>query len=339
MSSSGVADHLNTLVTGGMGFIGSNFIRRTLKGGSTTINLDNLSYGSNKRSLSDISSKRYRFVEGSIIDARLMSRLLKEVDCVVNFAAETHVDRSISDGRPFMKNNAEGVLTILEAMRRSSRSIRLLQVSTDEVYGSIGKGSFTEEDRLSPSSPYSASKASADMLCMAFRRTYGIDVVVSRCTNNFGPCQFPEKLIPKTIIRSMLGLKVPLYGTGKEVRDWMYVEDHCDALSRVLQDGKPGEVYNISSGNELENSKVVSAVLELLGRPSSLVEHVEDRPGHDLRYSLDSSKIRNRLGWKPKRAFREALEKTVEWYVKNEDWWRPLADKRVLHPTPWKLKW
>lgn len=330
---------LNILVTGGMGFIGSNFVKYIGRSNSVIINLDNLSYGSNKRNLPEVSSERYRFIEGSVTDVRLMNKVLEEVDCIINFAAQTHVDRSISNGRPFMKSNAEGVLTILEAMRQSSKDLRLLQVSTDEVYGDIAKGSFKEKDRLSPSSPYAASKASADMLCMAFRRTYGIDVVVSRCTNNFGPLQFPEKLIPKTIIRAKLGLKVPLYGTGKNIRDWIYVEDHCEAIDRVLRDGRAGEVYNISSGNELENTEVVSAVLELMGKPKSLIEHVEDRPGHDLRYSLDSSRIRDKLGWKPKYTFREALTKTVEWYMRNEDWWRPLADERVLHPTSWKLRW
>lgn len=330
---------MNILVTGGMGFIGSNFVKYILKSDSMIINLDNLSYGSNKGNLSDVSRKRYRFVEGSVTDVRLMNKVLKEVDCIVNFAAQTHVDRSISNGRPFMKSNVEGVLTILEAMRQSYNDIRLLQVSTDEVYGDIVKDSFREKDCLSPSSPYAASKASADMLCMAFRRTYGINVVVSRCTNNFGPFQFPEKLIPKTIIRTKLGLKVPLYGTGKNIRDWIYVEDHCEAIDKILRDGRAGEVYNISSGNELENTEVVSAVLELMGKPKSLIEYVEDRPGHDLRYSLDSSKIRDELGWKPKHPFREALTKTVKWYRKNEDWWKSLADERVLHPNPWKLRW
>jgi len=329
---------LNILVTGGMGFIGSNFIKR-MHNKSTIVNLDNLSYGSSKRSLQGISAKRYRFVKGSITDSRLVTRLLPEVDYVVNFAAETHVDRSISNARQFIKSNVEGLLSILEAMRHSSRRIRLVQVSTDEVYGSRDDGSFTEKDRLSPSSPYAASKASADMLCMAFHRTYSIDVVVSRCTNNFGPCQFPEKLIPKAAIRASLGLKVPLYGAGKNIRDWMYVEDHCEAIDKLLRYGRSGEVYNISSGNEFENTEVVSTVVELLGKPSSLIEQVEDRPGHDLRYSLDCSKIRDELGWKPKHPFREALAKTVKWYITNRDWWKPLADERVLDPTPWKLRW
>jgi dTDP-glucose 4,6-dehydratase len=326
-------------VTGGAGFIGSNFIERLLGTDSTIINLDNLSYGSGKKDPFNAPGERYRFTRGDITDSRMVAKLLEEVDFVVNFAAQTHVDRSIADGLPFVKSNTEGVLTILEAMRRSSKPVRLLQVSTDEVYGSTENGSFTENDSLSPSSPYAASKASADMLCMAYHRTYGIDVLVSRCTNNFGPRQFPEKLMPKAIVRAKLGLKVPLYGTGKNIRDWLYVEDHCEAIDRLLRDGKAGEVYNISSGNELENSEVITAVLELMGEPKSLIEYVEDRPGHDMRYSLDSSKMRDELGWKPKHAFREALEKTVKWYVQNEDWWRPLADQRVLHPTPWKLKW
>jgi dTDP-glucose 4,6-dehydratase len=329
-------------VTGGCGFIGSNFIRYMLHNYNNidVVNVDSLSYGSNLNNLKDLQDdRRYRFVKGSINDFKLMSDIVKEVDAIVNFAAESHVDRSIAEPQSFFKSNAEGVLVILEAVRRCGGNVRMLQVSTDEVYGDILAGSFMEEDRLKPSSPYAASKACADLLCLAYHRTYGLNVSITRCTNNFGPFQFPEKLIPKTIIRAMLDLKVPVYGTGGNVRDWIYVLDHCEALDVVLKKGGAGEVYNIAGGNELTNIQVVEKVLELLGKPRSLIEFVEDRPGHDIRYSLDSSKISKELDWRPKHTFEQALEKTVEWYLENEWWWKPLADERTLHPTPWKLKW
>lgn len=330
------------LVTGGLGFIGCNFIRLILRKYPhvSIVNLDKLTVGSNLNSLKDVAkSKRYTLVRGDIADERLTLKLVRGVDAIVNFAAESHVDRSISNPRNFVETNVLGVLSILEALRNAKNDVRLIHVGTDEEYGDISECSFREEDRLAPSSPYAASKAAASVLIHAYRRTYGLDAIVTRCTNNFGPYQFPEKLIPKTIVRAKLGLRVPLYGKGNNVRDWIHVEDHCEAIDVALRDGRAGEVYNISSGNELANFEVVSAVLELLGKPRSLIEYVEDRPGHDVRYSLDSSKITNQLGWKPKHTFRQALVKTVEWYVKNEDWWRPLADERVLHAAPWKLKW
>lgn len=333
---------MRLLVTGGLGFIGSNFTRYILDSyhDVKVVNVDKLSYGSNPANLRDYEGdKRYTFVKGDIADKGFIAKLVKEVDAVVNFAAETHVDRSIANPWPFLRSNVEGVLAILEAIRHDARDVRFIHVSTDEVYGDILEGSFTEEDRLKPSSPYAATKASADLLCLAYYRTYGLDVVITRCTNNFGPYQFPEKLIPKTIIRAHLGLKIPVYGTGKNVRDWIYVLDHCEALDLVLRKGHPGRVYNISSGNELANLDVVKTVLEVMGKTEDLIEFVEDRPGHDVRYSLDSSRIGRELGWTPTHRFKEALRETVEWYLSNEWWWRPLADERVLHPTPWKLRW
>jgi len=333
---------MKILVTGGLGFIGSNFIRYMLDNYSDIkiINVDNMSYGSNPMNLKDYEEdRRYGFVKGDICDKDLMEKLMANVDAVVNFAAQTHVDRSISDPVPFFKSNVEGVFTMLEILRKmKSRSIRFIQISTDEVYGDITKGSFKEEDRLKPSSPYSSTKASADMLCLSYHRTYDLDIIITRCTNNFGQYQFPEKLIPKTIIRAMMDLKIPIYGSGMNVRDWIYVYDHCEAVDIVMRRGKSGEIYNISSGNELTNIEVVRRVLELMGKPLSLIEHVEDRPGHDLRYSLDSTKIRS-LGWRPRHDFDGALRSTIEWYIENEWWWRPLADDRILHPTPWKLRW
>lgn len=333
---------MRVMVTGGLGFIGSNFVRDMLSNhrDAWVINVDNMSYGSNPANLKDVEGdKRYRFVKGDIANKRLMGKLVREVDFIVNFAAETHVDRSIADPWPFLKSNVEGVLTILEAVRLCNKAARFIQVGTDETYGDILKGSFREGDRLNPSSPYAASKAAADMLCSAYHRTYGLDIVVTRCTNNFGPYQFPEKLIPKTIIRASMNLKIPIYGSGRNVRDWIYVHDHCEALNLILEKGRPGEIYNISSGNEFENLEVAKRILEVMRKDVNLIEFVEDRPGHDVRYSLNSNKLRRELNWKPRHSFDEALRETVQWYVENEEWWKPIATEQTLHPTPWKLKW
>jgi len=333
---------MKVLVTGGLGFIGSNFIRYILDKYSDVevINVDALKYGSNPANLRDIESdERYSFVKGDISDYELMADLVRDVDVVVNFAAESHVDRSISNPYSFLQSNVIGVFTILEAIRKNNPEAKLVQISTDEVYGDVMEGSFKEEDRLKPSSPYSASKAAADMFVLAYVRTYGLYAMITRCTNNYGPYQFPEKLIPKTIIRATMNLKVPVYGTGKNVRDWIYVLDHCEAIDLVMREGEKGEIYNISSGEEKTNLEVVTEILKIMGKDENLIEFVEDRPGHDLRYSLDSSKIREELCWKPKYSFKEGIRKTVEWYLQNEWWWKPLADEKVLHPTPWKLEW
>ena len=333
---------MKVLVTGGLGFIGSNFIRYLLDNylDVKVINVDNLSYGSNIANLKDLEDDhRYKFVKGDIRDFTLISKLVKDVNAIINMAASTHVDRSISNPRSFLESNTIGTFNILEAIRLYNPSARLVQVSTDEVYSDILEGSYKEEDRLKPSSPYSASKASADMFCLAYHRTYNLDVIISRCTNNFGPFQFPEKLIPKTIIRASMNMKIPVYGSGKNVRDWIYVLDHCRALDIIMNKGKPGEIYNVSSGNEIENVQLVKKILDIMGKDYSLIEFVEDRPGHDIRYSLDSSKIRRELGWKPIYKFDDALEYTVKWYLKNKWWWRPLVNEKVLHPTPWKLRW
>lgn len=333
---------MKVLVTGGLGFIGSNFVRYILKNYSDieVINVDAMKYGANPNNLRDVESdERYSFVKGDIADYELMFKLVKDVDVVVNFAAETHVDRSISNPESFLQSNVVGVFTILEALRKNNLDAKLVHISTDEVYGDIIKGSFKEDDRLKPSSPYSASKAAADMFVLAYVRTYGLHAMITRCTNNYGPYQFPEKLIPKTIIRASMNLKIPIYGTGKNVRDWIYVLDHCEAVDLVMREGERGEIYNISSGEEKTNLEVVKTILNIMGKDESLIEFVEDRPGHDLRYSLDSSKIREELGWKPKHSFEEGIRETVKWYLENEWWWKPLADERTLHPTPWKLKW
>ena len=329
---------MKILITGGLGFIGSNFVRYLVEevgmdAAEITV-VDALKHGSNENNLKDLD---YKLVKGDICDYELMAELVKGVDAIVNFAAETHVDRSISNPYAFIESNVIGTYTILEVTRKVNPEARLVHISTDEVYGDIDEGSFKEEDRLRPSSPYSASKASADMFVLAYVRTYGLNAVITRCTNNYGAYQFPEKLIPKAIIRAELNMKIPIYGTGKNVRDWIYVKDHCEAINFVLEKGERGGIYNISSGEEKTNLEVVSEILRIMNKPD-LVEFVEDRPGHDIRYSLDSSKIR-KSGWKPKYSFSDGLKETVECYLENERWWKPLADEKILHPTPWKLRW
>lgn len=333
---------MNLLVTGGMGFIGSNFIRTMLTNHDDVniINVDKLSQGSNLANLQDIKqSSRYRFVKGDINDSDLIRRLMEGVDAVVNFAAETHVDRSIANPAIFLRSNLQGTFTLLENARKNKLK-RFIHISTDEVYGSAaGKSSFRETDPLEPSSPYAASKAAADLLVQAYHKTYGLNAVVLRCTNNFGPRQFPEKFIPKTVISAHKGRRIPIYSNGLQVRDWIYVLDFCSAIDLAMERAEPGAIYNVSAGNELPNIQVAKMILEVVGRPSGLLQFVEDRPGHDFRYSLDSTKIRNELAWKPRYAFPDALKETVHWYLNNEDWWRPLVNEKVLSPTPWKESW
>jgi len=329
-------------VTGGCGFIASNLIRYMLEQNRDIkiTNVDSLSIGANPSNLKEIKREpRYRFVKGDIANPSLVNRLVKNVDAIINVAAETHVDRSIANPKPFLRSNTIGTFTILESVRKINPKVKVVHVSTDEIYGDIPEGSFNEDSRLKPSNPYAAAKAAADLFALAYHRTYGLDVSITRCTNNFGPYQSPEKLIPKTIIRARRGLSVPIYGKGEQVRDWIYVLDHCEALTAVLDRGKAGEIYNVSAGKMVSSIDVVTSILELLGKPRDLVQFVEDRPGHDVRYSLDSSKIRSRLGWKPRYSFAEALKGTVKWYLENESWWKPQASEKMLHPTPWKLKW
>jgi dTDP-glucose 4,6-dehydratase len=330
---------MKLLVTGGLGFIGSNFIIQSLSNHPDydIINLDKMGIGSNPDNLKQLENK-YCFIKGDILDFKLVQEAVKDVDMVVNFAAETHVDRSIADPNPFMQSNIIGTFNLLEAERKLNKPLRHIQISTDETYGDIAQGSFKEEDRLKPSNPYSATKSAADMLCQAYHRTYGLDIIITRCTNNFGPYQFPEKLIPKTIIRAQKNLPIPVYGTGENIREWIYVKDHCEALDLTLRKGRTGETYNISSGNEFSVITIAKKILDILDKPEELITFVEDRPGHDVRYSLDSSKIRGELGWKPRHGFEEALRKTVEWYLENDWWWRPIVNEEILHPTPWKLR-
>ncbi len=322
------------LVTGGAGFIGSNFINYLHNNYEDyIINLDKLSYGSNLDNV-NINS-RYKFIKKSIGDD--ITEIIDNTDYIVNFAAESHVDRSIANPESFVSENINGVLNLLECVRKSKNDPVLINIGTDEEYGDIVNGSFTEQDMLKPSSPYSASKAASSLLALSYFRTYGIKTMVTRTSNNFGKYQFPEKLIPKTIIRNLLNLDIPLYGNGKNIRDWIYTEDNVRAILTVLFKGKYGEIYNISSNNELENIYIVEKIFELMGKKGK-IKYVSDRPGHDVRYSIRSDKLKN-LGWKPEYGFSDALKLTVEWYVNNEKWWRPLIGNNTLSEEPWKLKW
>ena len=331
---------MKILVTGGLGFIGSNFCKHVLKKHPDfdLINVDKMGLGANPANLHDIDkNKRYNFVKGDICNPQFMHKIITDVDVLVNIAAETHVDRSIADPYMFLLNNTMGTFTVLEAVRKHDKRIRLVHVSTDEVYGQALKGSFAENDPLDPSNPYSASKAAADMFALAYHKTYDLNVSITRCTNNFGPYQLPEKFIPKTIIRALRDLPVPIYGSGTNIRDWIYVQDHCEAIDAVMREGKAGEVYNVSGGNEFPNIEIAKKILALLDKPETLITFVEDRPGHDVRYSLDSTKTRSTLNWQPKFSFKKSLESTVRWYVENKPWWTPLATEALLHPTPWKI--
>jgi dTDP-glucose 4,6-dehydratase len=315
---------MKVLVTGGAGFIGSNFIRHLLltHNDVEVINFDKLTYSGNLENLADLAeAPRYRFVRGDIADAAGLAEVMAGgQDTVVNFAAETHVDRSIENAAPFLQSNVIGTLTLLEAVRKSGVKL-FVQISTDEVYGSAGPtDSFTETQILDPRSPYSASKAAADHVVNAYIHTYGIRAITLRCTNNYGPYQFPEKLIPLMIANALEGKALPVYGDGMQERDWLYVEDYCRAIACVLRSGKPGEIYNVSSGTPTPNLVVIKTILKMLGKPESLIQFVKDRPGHDRRYSLDSSKLRRELNWKSEVGFEEGIRRTVDWYRKNEVW-------------------
>lgn len=327
---------MKLLVTGGLGFIGSNFIVRVLKNYEdySVVNIDAELDGSNHENLTEIKKyKNYQFVKGNIIDHDLMNRLVSNCDVVINFAAESHVDRSIIDPLPFVESNFFGVFRILQNIKKYKK--RFIQISTDEVFGSLDHGSATEESRLNPSSPYSATKASAELLINSFFVSYNCDCMITRCTNNYGPNQYPEKLIPKTIVLAHQNKKIPLYGVGNSVRDWIFVEDHCDAIMRVLQNGKSGKSYNISASNELDNITIVKKILDKMNKPESLIEFVEQRPGEDHRYSLNSSKIRNELGWSVKTGFDYGLEKTINWYLDNKKWWNNVPSTALAQPV-WK---
>jgi len=318
---------MTILVTGGCGFIGSNFVRHMLAAHPeyTVVNLDKLTYAGNLENLEESEGNpRYRFVKGDICDRSLVRSVVRDggISVIVNFAAESHVDRSITGPDIFVETNIAGTNVLLDVARECAVE-KFVQVSTDEVYGSLGHdGAFTEATPLHPNSPYAASKASADLLCLAYHHTFGLPVIITRCSNNYGPYQFPEKLIPLIIARALENKNIPVYGDGQNVRDWLYVLDHCMAIDRALHQGKIGEVYNIGGNNEWKNIDIVTRILEKLEKPRSLISFVKDRPGHDRRYAIDASKISRELGWKPATAFDDGIAKTVEWYLHHESWWR-----------------
>jgi len=314
------------LVTGGLGFIGSNFILFTIKNDSKIriTNVDACLTGSNPKNLNELkNSKNYRFVKANINNQKIINELVSKNDIIVNFAAESHVDRSISNPKPFIDSNINGTYVILEAIRKYDK--KLVQISTDEVYGSLEKNSADENFPLNPSSPYSSSKASADLLVKSYYITYGCNVKITRCTNNYGPRQFPEKLIPKVIINAMNDKSIPIYGNGKNIRDWLYVLDHCRAIQKVITKGKSGEIYNIAGKNEIDNNTIIKMILKSMNKPFSLMKYVKDRPGHDFRYSLDSTKIEKKLKWKPKFDFENGINETILWYINNKSWWKMLV--------------
>lgn len=316
------------LITGGAGFIGSNFVHLMLKKHpeyKITV-LDNLSYAGRKENLQDVLDK-ITFIKGDIRNKEDVEKAMNGCDEVVHFAALTHVDRSILEAGEFIQTDVYGTFNLLEAAKKFGIK-KFLYVSTDEVYGSINDGSFKETDNLNPRNPYSASKAAADLLCQSYFETYGLPILITRSSNNYGPFQHPEKFSPKTIIYTLLGKKIPVYGKGENIRDWLYVEDNCEAIDVVLQKGKIGEIYNIAGKQELQNIVIVKTILKLLNKDEGLIEFVKDRPGHDLRYSLDISKI-EKLGWKPKVKFEEGIKKTVLWYKENKNWWKPIIKTQI----------
>jgi len=327
---------MKLLVTGGLGFIGSNFILKILneKQKNSVVNVDAELFGSNHQNLESVKNhENYRFVKGNITNRHLMEDLISECDAVVNFAAESFVDRSIADANPFLVSNIRGTFTILDIIKEQKK--RLVQISTDEVFGSLESTTAKENSRFNPSNPYAATKAAAELLVNSYIVTYDCDCVITRCTNNYGSRQFPEKLIPKTLILASQNKKVPIYGEGKNIRDWIFVDDHCEAVYNVLLRGKSGESYNISANNEVDNLTIVKKILGILDKPQDLIKSVEDRPGHDFRYSLDSSKVRSELNWSENTNFDDGLKKTVDWYLSNPKWWQNISQD-ILKSTPWK---
>ena len=326
---------MRLLVTGGLGFIGSNFILKLLENENIEItNVDAELYGSDHRNLSELkTSSKYNFVKGNISNKKFMEEQISKCDAVVNFAAESHVDRSINDANPFLVSNIRGAFTILDIITKQKK--RMVQISTDEVFGSLIQGTADEQSKFNPSSPYAATKAAAELLINSFSTTFDSDVIITRCTNNFGPRQFIEKLIPKIIILANKNLKIPIYGEGKNIRDWIFVDDHCEAVKMALFNGKSGESYNISANNEIDNITIVKKILKIMNKSEDLIEFVEDRPGHDFRYSMTSQKISNELDWKVITSFDKGLKKTIQWYLDNPQILNDIS-QTVLDPTPWK---
>ena len=328
---------MRLLVTGGLGFIGSNFILKILNENNDihVTNVDAELDGSNRKNIPNLeNSSNYEFVKGNISNKKLMEEQIEKCDAVVNFAAESFVDRSITDANPFLVSNIRGAFTILDIVTKQKK--RMVQISTDEVYGSLSTGTAIEQSKFNPSSPYAATKASAELIINSYSITFDSDVIITRCTNNYGPRQFAEKLIPKTIMLAHQNKKIPVYGNGKNIRDWIYVDDHCDAVSLALFNGKKGESYNISANNEINNITIVKKILDIMNKSEDLIEFVEDRPGHDFRYSMNSEKISTELNWKTKLNFNDGLEKTIQWYLENPEI-MDTASSTILNPTPWKI--
>jgi len=325
----------NVLITGGAGFIGSNFVRYFLvtREDVRVVNFDKLTYAGNLESLEDVvTNPRYTFIKGDICDRTEVETAFTkfDIDTVIHFAAESHVDRSILGSAVFVQTNVVGTHTLLDVAK--DRGVdRFIHVSTDEVYGSLGDaGKFTETTPLHPNSPYAASKASSDLLALSYQHTHGLPVIVTRCSNNYGPYQFPEKLIPLMIVNAFVDKPLPVYGDGLNVRDWLYVEDHCSAIDMVLAKGKVGEVYNIGGNNEWKNIDIVKLILQHLGKPQSLINFVKDRPGHDRRYAMDATKMKNELGWQPSHTFENGIKETIEWYRQKESWWKRVMTGEYL---------
>ncbi|MBE2904510.1 dTDP-glucose 4,6-dehydratase [Anoxybacillus flavithermus] len=327
---------MNLLVTGGAGFIGSNFVRYMLEKypNYKLVNYDLLTYAGNLENLKDVENHpNYTFVKGDINNRELVDYLVKthEIDVIVNFAAESHVDRSITDPSVFVKTNVLGTQVLLD-VAKENKIKKYVQISTDEVYGTLGEtGYFTEETPLAPNSPYSASKAGGDLLVRAYHETYGLNVNITRCSNNYGPYHFPEKLIPLMITNALEGKELPIYGDGKNIRDWLHVKDHCAAIDLVIHKGKPGEVYNIGGHNERTNNEIVHLIVEKLGVSKDLITYVTDRPGHDRRYAIDPTKIMTELGWKPQYTFETGIIETIQWYIDNQEWWKNIKSGEYMN--------
>ncbi|WP_100486872.1 dTDP-glucose 4,6-dehydratase [Sporolactobacillus pectinivorans] len=327
---------MKLLVAGGAGFIGSNFVHHMIKfhPEDTIVNYDLLTYAGNLENLQDVEDRpNYHFIHGDICNRELLEYVIDQfaIDTVVNFAAESHVDRSITEPDLFVKSNVLGTQTLLD-VAKSKNVEKYLQISTDEVYGSLGsEGYFSETTALAPNSPYSASKASADLMVRAYYKTYGMNVNITRCSNNYGPYHFPEKLIPLVVTNALEGKELPVYGDGKNIRDWLYVKDHCSAIDLVLHKGKPGEVYNVGGHNEKRNIDIVELIVDTLGKSRGLIKHVSDRLGHDRRYAIDPTKIETEFGWKPQYNFEKGIKETIQWYLDHEDWWRKIKSGEYMN--------
>jgi len=327
---------MKILVTGGLGFIGSNFILKTLESNPEyqITNIDAELYGSNHKSLSSLKNNtNYSFVKGNITNRNVMEKLIEDSDIIINFAAESFVDRSILDANPFLVSNIRGTYTILDIKKNQKK--KLIHISTDEVFGNLETVDADESYKFNPSNPYAATKASAELLINSYNKTYDTNCIITRCTNNYGPMQFPEKLIPKTILLASQKKKIPIYGTGTNIRDWLYVTDHCEAILEILHHGKTHQSYNISSNNYVDNLSTVKKILSIMNVSTDLIEYVDDRPGHDVRYGLNSSKIHNELNWKPCVKFEDGITKTIDWYLSNNDWWKDIPTN-TFGFTPWK---